>query len=43
MPETINWSAVVQSVNDTWLPILSIIIVIIALIIITKIFQNKKK
>ena len=45
MPENINWSAVMQSITDFWLPILGWvvgIIVIIAIVLIIKKRKDKK-
>lgn len=43
MPENVNWSAIWQSVADTWLPIFGwIAIVIIAIIVIHIIKKHKK-
>ena len=45
MPENINWSAVMQSITDFWLPILGWvvgIIVIIAIALIIKKIKDKK-
>lgn len=45
MPENINWSAVMQSITDFWLPILGWgvgIIVIIAIVLIIKKIKDKK-
>lgn len=47
MPENINWSAVMQSITDFWLPILGwvigIIVVIVIVLIIKKIKDKKDK
>lgn len=42
MPEHINWSAVFQSVKDTWLPLFAGIGVIIVIVIIVKIIKKHK-
>lgn len=43
MPENVNWSAVWQSITDTWLPLLGgIAINIIAIIVIHTIKKRKK-
>lgn len=45
MPENINWSAVMQSITDFWLPTLGWamgIIVVIAIILIIKKIRDKK-
>lgn len=46
MPENINWSAVMQSITDFWLPILGWvigIIVVIAIVLIIKKIKDKKQ
>ena len=45
MPKNINWSGVMQSITDFWLPILGWvvgIIVIIAIVLIIKKIKDKK-
>lgn len=46
MPKNINWSAVMQSITDFWLPILGwgigIIVVIVVVLIIKKIKDKKQ-
>lgn len=43
MPENVNWSAVWQSITDTWLSLLGgIAIIIIAIIVIHTIKKRKK-
>lgn len=43
MPENVNWSAVWQSVTDTWLPLIGIVAVIIIAAIGIHIFKKRKK
>lgn len=43
MPENINWSAVWQSVTDTWLPLFGWIVVIIIAAIVIHIIRKRKK
>lgn len=42
MLENVNWNAVFQSFNDTWLPLFFGIVAIIVVIIIFKIVKKKK-
>ena len=42
MPENINWSAVMQSITDFWLPILGWVIGIIVVIVIALIIKKIK-
>ena len=42
MPENINWSAVIQSITDFWLPILGWVVGIIAVIVIVLIIKKIK-
>lgn len=41
MPDNLNWNAVGQSVNDTWLPLIGVIVGCIAAVIIYKVIKNK--
>lgn len=43
MPENVNWSAVWQSITDTWLPLFGGIIIIIVAIIVIHIIKKRKK
>lgn len=43
MPEQINWSAVLQSITDTWLPLLSTAAVVALLALIIWFFQRRGK
>ena len=46
MPENINWSAVMQSITDFWLPILGWVIgitVVIVVVLIIKKIKDKKQ
>ncbi len=43
MPENINWSAVWQSITDTWFPLLGGIAVIIVAIIVIHVIKKHKK
>jgi hypothetical protein len=43
MPENVNWSAVWQSVTDTWLPLIGWIAVIIIVTIVIHIIRKRKK
>lgn len=43
MPENVNWSAVWQSVTDTWLPLFGGIVVIIAAIVVIHIIRKRRK
>lgn len=43
MPENVNWSAVWQSVTDTWLPLLGGIAFIVAAAIVIHLIRRRKK
>lgn len=43
MPKNVNWSAVWQSVTDTWLPLFGWIAVIIIAAIVIHIIRKRKK
>ena len=42
MPENINWSGVIQSITDTWLPLIGFVAVIIVIVVLVKVFKNRK-
>ena len=43
MPKNVNWSAVWQSVTDTWLPLLGGIALIVVAVIVIHIIRKRKK
>lgn len=43
MPENVNWSAVWQSIENTWLPLIGTIAVVIIAAIIIHIIKKRKK
>ena len=43
MTENVNWSAVWQSITDTWLPLFGSIAVIAAAIIVIHMIRKRKK
>ena len=43
MPENVNWSAVWQSVTDTWLPLFGGIVLIVVAVIVIHINTKLKK
>lgn len=43
LPENINWNAVLQSIIDTWLPLIGMIAAIILVAIIVHVAQKSKK
>lgn len=42
LPENIKWDAVFQSIVDTWLPLIGIIIAIIVIAVVIHIIKKKK-
>lgn len=43
MPENIKWDAVFQSIVDTWLPLLGVIIAVIVIAVVAYIIKKKRK
>ncbi|EET58881.1 hypothetical protein BRYFOR_09169 [Marvinbryantia formatexigens DSM 14469] len=43
MPENVNWSAVWQSITDTWLPLFGGVALIVILLIVIHIIKKHKK
>ena len=43
MPENVNWSAVWQSVTDTWIPLFGGIALIVVAVIVIHIIRKRKK
>ena len=42
LPENVNWNAVLQSITDTWLPLIGMVAAIILVAIIVHVAQKKK-
>lgn len=43
MLENVNWSAVWQSITDTWLPLFGGIALIVAILVVIHIIRKRKK
>ena len=43
LPENVNWNAVLQSITDTWLPVIGMVAAIILVAIIVHVAQKNKK
>lgn len=43
MPENIKWDAIFQSIVDTWLPLLGVIIAVIVIAVVAHIIKKKRK
>ena len=43
MPENIKWDAIFQSIVDTWLPLLGVIIAVIVIAVVVHIIKKKRK
>ena len=43
LPENVNWNAVLQSITDTWLPLIGMVAAIILVAIIVHVIQKNKK
>lgn len=42
LPENVNWNAVLQSITDTWLPLIGMVAAIILVAIIVHVIQKNK-
>lgn len=42
-PEKIKWDAVFQSIIDTWLPLIGIIVAVVIIALIVHIIQKKRR
>jgi len=43
LPKNVNWNAVLQSITDTWLPLIGVAAAIILVAIIIHVVQKNKK
>ncbi|NDO31013.1 LPXTG cell wall anchor domain-containing protein [Enterocloster clostridioformis] len=43
MPENVNWSAVWQSIANTWLPLLGVVAVVAIAAIVIHVIRKRKK
>ena len=43
MPENIKWDAAIQSIVDTWLPLIGVVVAVIIIAIVVYIIKKKKK
>ena len=43
MPENIKWDAAIQSIVDTWLPLIGVVAAIIVIAVIVHVIKKKKK
>ena len=43
MPENIKWDAIFQSIVDTWLPLLGVIIAVIVIAVVVHIIKKRRK
>ena len=43
LPENVNWNGVLQSITDTWLPLIGMVAAIILVAIIVHVIQKNKK
>lgn len=43
LSENIKWNAVFQSIVDTWLPMIGVVVVIIVIAVIAHIVKKKRK
>ena len=42
-PENVKWDAVFQSIIDTWLPLIGIIVAVVIIALIVHIIQKKRR
>ncbi len=43
LPENVNWDAVFQSIVDTWLPLIGVVVTIIVIAVIVRVIKKKRK
>lgn len=43
LPENVNWNAVLQSITDTWLPLIGVAAAVILVATIAHVIQKNKK
>lgn len=43
LPENVKWDAVFQSIVDTWLPLIGVVVAIIVIAIIVHVVRKKRK
>ncbi len=43
MPENVKWNAVFQSIVDTWLPLLGVIVAVIIIAVVIHFIKKKRK
>lgn len=43
LPENIKWDAVFQSIVDTWLPLIGVVVAIIVIAVIVHVIKKKRK
>lgn len=43
LPENVNWNAVLQSITDTWFPLIGMVAGIILVVVIVHVAQKNKK
>lgn len=43
LPENVKWDAVFQSIVDTWLPLIGVVVAIILIAVIVHVIKKKRK
>lgn len=43
LPENVKWEAVFQSIVDTWLPLIGMVVAVVVIAIIVHVVRKKKK
>lgn len=43
MPENVKWDAVFQSIVDTWLPLVGVVVAVIVIAVVIHIVKKRKK
>lgn len=43
LPENVKWDAVFQSIVDTWLPLIGVVVAIVVIAIIVHVVRKKRK
>lgn len=42
LPENVEWNAVLQSIVDTWLPMIGVVITIVAIAVVIYVIKKRK-
>lgn len=43
LPENVKWDAVLQSITDTWLSLIGVVVAIVGIAVFVHVIKNRKK